>query len=303
MISQAISSLRSGRRHLRRFRQSGAWSLRYGGFPGSGFHLVLDGTGWLISADAPPAALRPGDVVLVPSGADHGLSVARRALHEMPLTVLNADPPAPGPADFEFLCGSYWLDHGQLHPYLTGLPDVIVVSPDYERHPELRSVINLLVEGESQALPGSGVTWPAMLDLMLVHGFRQWLQEQDLADRPTISDPAIVTALGAIHDSPQTQWTVSSLGELVGMSRTAFTRRFTSQVGKPPMTYLIGWRLNCAARLLRETDASLATIARQVGYATEFAFAGAFRREYGLSPGRFRRRAAGAPDQQALSNL
>jgi AraC-like DNA-binding protein len=253
MISQAISSLRSGRRHLRRFRQSGAWSLRYGGFPGSGFHLVLDGTGWLISADAPPAALRPGDVVLVPSGADHGLSVARRALHEMPLTVLNADPPAPGPADFEFLCGSYWLDHGQLHPYLTGLPDVIVVSPDYERHPELRSVINLLVEGESQALPGSGVTWPAMLDLMLVHGFRQWLQEQDLADRPTISDPAIVTALGAIHDSPQTQWTVSSLGELVGMSRTAFTRRFTSQVGKPPMTYLIGWRLNCAARLLRET--------------------------------------------------
>jgi AraC-like DNA-binding protein len=73
------------------------------------------------------------------------------------------------------------------------------------------------------------------------------------------------------------------------MSRVAFTRRFTSVVGKPPMTYLRQWRLSCAARLLRETDASLAAIARQVGYSTEFAFAGAFRREYGVPPGRFRR--------------
>lgn len=32
----------------------------------------------------------------------------------------------------------------------------------------------------------------------------------------------------------------------------------------------------------------LATIARQVGYSTEFAFGVAFRREYGISPGRFR---------------
>jgi AraC-like DNA-binding protein len=48
------------------------------------------------------------------------------------------------------------------------------------------------------------------------------------------------------------------------------------------------WRLSCAARQLRETDAPLAVIARQVGYSTEFAFAAAFRREYGVSPGRFR---------------
>ncbi|SEU37013.1 AraC family transcriptional regulator [Nonomuraea wenchangensis] len=300
MISQAVSSLRVGRRAIRRFRQQGSWGLRLGGQPGSGFHLVLDGSAWLISADAPPIALRPGDVVLVPAGADHGLSITRRALHEMPLNVMNLDQSAPGPADFEFLCGSYRLDHGQVHPYLTGMPDLIVVSPDHERHPEWRSLISLLVEGESLAQPGTEVTRSALLDLMLVSVLRQWLEEKHPKGRPTITDPAIVTALDAIHDSPRTQWTVSRLGEMVGMSRTTFTRRFTSQVGKPPMTYLIGWRLNCAARLLRETDASLAAIARQVGYSTEFAFAGAFRREYGVSPGRFRQ-AAGVPDQQARS--
>lgn len=301
MVSQAISSLRVGRRAIRRFRQGGSWGLRLGGQPGSGFHLVLDGSAWLISADAPPVALRPGDVVLVPSGADHGLSVTRRALHEMPLNAMDLDLSVPGPADFEFLCGSYRLDHGQVHPYLTGMPDLIVMSPDYERHPELRSLTGLLVEGAAEEQPGTEVTRSALLDLMLVSVLRQWLREKRPETWPAITDPAIITALDAIHGSPQTQWTVSRLGETVGMSRTAFTRRFTSQVGKPPMTYLIAWRLNCAARLLRETDASLATIARQVGYSTEFAFAGAFRREYGVSPGRFRQ-AAGEPARRTSAD-
>lgn len=102
------------------------------------------------------------------------------------------------------------------------------------------------------------------------------------------ADPAITAALDMIHDSPQAHWTVSRLSESVSMSRAAFTRRFAAMVGKPPIRYLMGWRLNCAARHLRETDAPLSAIARQVGYSTEFAFAAAFRREYGVSPSRFR---------------
>jgi AraC-like DNA-binding protein len=81
------------------------------------------------------------------------------------------------------------------------------------------------------------------------------------------------------------------------MPRTAFTRRFTTAVGQPPMSYLITWRLGRGARLLRETDAPLAAIAHQVGYSTEFAFSAAFRREYGLPPSHFRHtQAAAVPD-------
>lgn len=61
------------------------------------------------------------------------------------------------------------------------------------------------------------------------------------------------------------------------------------------MSYVTGWRLTCVARLLRETDAPLAGIARQVGYATEFSFGAGFRREYGISPGRFRSLERNAP--------
>ncbi|AWS42253.1 AraC family transcriptional regulator [Streptosporangium sp. 'caverna'] len=297
MINQAISSLRVGRGTVRRFRQSGSWGMRYSGLTGSGFHVVLRGSGWLVSDGAPPVALQPGDVVLIPSGADHGLSHAPRTLRGLPQVALNLDQPPAGPADFEFLCGAYRLDHGQVHPYLMLMPDLLVVSMDYERSPALRSVVSLLDDDASQVQPGTGVSRSAILDLMLVHVLRQWMEDEASKSRRPISDPAIAAVLRRIHDSPQTPWTVSRLSESVDMSRVAFTRRFTSVVGKPPMTYLRGWRLSCAARLLRETDASLAAIARQIGYSTEFAFAGAFRREYGMSPGRFRH-SNGAPNQQ-----
>jgi AraC-like DNA-binding protein len=88
------------------------------------------------------------------------------------------------------------------------------------------------------------------------------------------------------------RWTVRDLGAAVGMSKTAFARRFTAMVGQPPLTYLTWWRLSTGARLLRDTDAPLAAIAHQVGYTSEFAFANAFRREFGTAPGRFRRSAA-----------
>jgi AraC-like DNA-binding protein len=57
------------------------------------------------------------------------------------------------------------------------------------------------------------------------------------------------------------------------------------------MTYVINQRLSRAAALLRATREPLAVIARQVGYASEFAFATAFRRRFGIGPGRYRRNA------------
>ncbi|WP_033339764.1 AraC family transcriptional regulator [Catenuloplanes japonicus] len=339
-ISQAISTLRVGRGTVRRFRQSGAWGLRFSGLTGSGFHVVLHGTGWLLAADAPPVPLRAGDIVLVTSGADHGLAAEPRPLRGLPPVALGTARPPAGAAGFEFLCGAYRLDTGRVHPYLAALPGLLVVpaaatvsppeaaaidpyrprdrepeagyepesghEPGAARRPEaglgpeaadgpeadrrpgspLPSVVALLDAHEAQAGgPGTDTVRPALLDLMLTHALTGWLAS---ADRPATPDPAITTLLNMIDDSPQTRWTVRDLGRAAGLSRAALTRRFTAAVGRPPMAYLIGARLDRAARLLRETEAPLSSIARQVGYATEFSFAGAFRREYGVAPGRFR---------------
>ena len=81
---------------------------------------------------------------------------------------------------------------------------------------------------------------------------------------------------------------MESLGAHAGLSRAAFARRFTALVGQPPLTYLTWWRLTTAARLLETTDVPLSVVAQRTGYGSAYAFANAFKREYGVSAGRYR---------------
>ena len=47
-----------------------------------------------------------------------------------------------------------------------------------------------------------------------------------------------------------------------------------------------------AGRLLREDELPLRLVAQRTGYTSEFAFAKAFKREYGVAPGQYRRKAS-----------
>ena len=73
------------------------------------------------------------------------------------------------------------------------------------------------------------------------------------------------------------------------MSRASFAARFTAHVGEPPLTYLTARRMTLAADLLHETDDTIATIAREVGYLDAFAFSVAFKRADSISPSAWHR--------------
>jgi len=87
-----------------------------------------------------------------------------------------------------------------------------------------------------------------------------------------------------LHDDPAHRWTVAELAASSGMSRAALARRFTAQVGEPLMTYLASWRIDLAADLFRDTDTTVGSIARKVGYANTFALSVAFKRLRGVTP-------------------
>lgn len=72
VISEAIGSARTGSAWSRHMKESGLWGMRYSAFAGSGLHVVLSGSGWLIAADGPPRALQAGDVVVVPPAPSTG---------------------------------------------------------------------------------------------------------------------------------------------------------------------------------------------------------------------------------------
>lgn len=109
------------------------------------------------------------------------------------------------------------------------------------------------------------------------------------SERTPVADARVLRALAILQAAPDRRWTVERLARTVGLSRAAFARRFAAAVGCSPLRHLTELRLSRAAARLETSDALLAEIAAEVGYASEFAFSRAFKRRYGVSPGRFRR--------------
>src|SRR5262249_45450439 len=101
--------------------------------------------------------------------------------------------------------------------------------------------------------------------------------------------PHVARAVAAMKSAPSHRWTVAALARVGGLSRAAFARRFTRALGVPPRRWLARHRLRLAETRLVDTDQGLAAIAAEGGYASEFAFAKAFKRLVGVAPGVFRR--------------
>jgi AraC-like DNA-binding protein len=67
------------------------------------------------------------------------------------------------------------------------------------------------------------------------------------------------------------------------VSRATLPRRFLAVAGETPGSYLTRWRMDLAALRLRDTDNTLDTIARSVGYTSVYAFS----RARAQAPGRY----------------
>jgi len=291
VLSDVIAAMRTGRPHASRTEPAAPWGIRFPAHDAAGFHAVLEGGGVVIPADGEPVPVGPGDVVFLPHGRGH-------AIADTPTTPLvEFGRPGIGAGNgprTRMLCGAYELDRFRPHPLVAQLPEVVHLRS--ARHPALRGALDLLA-AEGGGAPGAAAATSALLDLLLVYLVRAWYDEQPTAATgwsAALADPAVAEALRAIHSHPERPWTVRSLAALSGLSRAPFARRFTETVGSPPLTYLTWWRMTTAVRLLRGSDRPLRAVAARVGYASEFAFAKAFKREFGVSPGRYRER-AGAP--------
>ncbi|MEU1980983.1 AraC family transcriptional regulator [Nocardia sp. NPDC019395] len=267
---------------------------------------VLGAPGWIVPEGHPPEQLRPGETIIVRGPA--------------PFTFVDA----PGTRAVPIACGEHcatpeqggtrhrrgWTDSGGsagattfivgAYPVcgeisrrlLDALPVVLRVGCGGEADP----VLDHLAAEVATDTPGQQVVLDRLLDWLLVCSVR------DYFDRPGSEppgwyaaqrDPVVGGALRLLHDEPAAPWTVGSLADRAGVSRSTLAKRFADLVGEPPLTYLTVWRMTLAADLLTEREsATVAEIARAVGYSDPFAFSVAFKRIRGVSPSEFRRTGA-----------
>jgi AraC-like DNA-binding protein len=229
-------------------------------------------------------------VLFMPRGAAHVIADSpHSAITEVATPGELREIPGPG-SRTTLLCGAYEVSRSRRHPLLDQLPDFLHLPADPDRSPALRAAVDLLVGELTEPRPGTDAAVPALLDTLLLFVLRSWYERAETSGwAGAFADPAVSAALRAIHADPARAWTVPELSAMAGVSRATLARRFAATVGEAPLAYLTRWRMLTAARLLRETDLPIAALAHRVGYGSEFAFAKAFKREYAMAPGRYRR--------------
>ncbi|MFE7621811.1 AraC family transcriptional regulator [Streptomyces sp. NPDC057496] len=282
------------------------WSLRVEDRAPISLVTMVHGDAWVIPDRGVPARIGPGDVavlrgpdpytiadtpdtpVQVTVGPEQRCSTTEGedVTDTMALGVRTwGDPIGQGSA--VMLSGTYQAPSEIGRRLLNALPALLVRPAALDGTP----LVPLLAEEIGRDAPGQELVLDRLLDLLFVNVLRTWLAEPD-AGAPAWyraqSDPVVGPALRLLHENPARAWTVESLARKVGVSRASLARRFAEVVGEPPMTYLAGWRLALAADLLREPDATVATVARQVGYSSAFALSSAFKRVRGMSPQEYR---------------
>lgn len=276
------------------------------------YHMLAKGSGWAAIAGQPPVRLAEGDIVMFPHGDPHVLSSAPdiapiRITAEWTFSTRNAARPYPisyhhgvlepgtrmpiEEAQTVAVCGFFGCDLKPFNPLIAALPRILHI-PAGQAGGWVARVIDQAVDEYHNPKPGGDAVLERLSEMMFVDAARRYLDslpEDATGWLAGLRDRFVGRALALIHERPEHDWSVDSLAREVGLSRSALHERFTGFLDQPPMQYLARWRIQCAARLLRETDRNVATIALDVGYESEAAFSRAFKRQVGVPPAAWRR--------------
>lgn len=269
------------------------------------FHIMLEGRAWAQLADAsePAICLEIGDGVIFARGDCHsmGSEVGQHSLPNLEMYRRPSSGTLPyvlrefggGGERSRFACAFLGCDVRPYNPVIDALPRLLPVRKTTTAGRQTFELMRTALEESQNPRAGSEAILARSSELMFLHAVRQYIDGLPQESRgwlAALRDTQIGAALRAMHTQPATQWTLDSLGREVGMSRTAFSERFTAVMGMPAMQYLSKWRLQIAAGLLDQQRTSIKRVAADVGYDSQASFNRAFKREVGMPPGAWRRR-------------
>ncbi len=265
------------------------------------FHIVIRGQCWLqIDGEEEGMHMSNGDLVVIPHGASHKISDAP-ATTIRPLAEILEEVAYVGEGPLIYggdgagcclVCGEFSFDDLGNHPLLENLPKKLHVPGDSSYNTQwLDSAIGFITHEATKLEPGAHAIIDRLSEIILIQVIRATLDatQDSIPFLSAFADARINKVLSAIHENPADDWSVESLGQLVNMSRSSFSNRFSELAQMTPLQYVIFVRLQKACHLLIETSMPLISVAESIGYQSEAAFSQAFKKQYDMRPGEFRR--------------
>jgi len=281
------------------------------------YHVLTAGECYAGLVGEPAVKMRRGDIVLLSQGDAHVLSSApgMRAdpdvksyfdlgrtkrpfrIHydgqsQGTVDLEGALPPAETvPASASFVCGFIGCDLKPFNPLIATLPRMLHL-PAAGRSALSEEFATFAAAESAARRPGSEALLERLSEMMFVDAIRRHVEQLPAETTGWLAglrDRFVGRALALLHERPAAPWTIEDLSSQVGLSRSALHERFVSLIGQPPVQYLTNWRMQLASRLLLEGRATVASVAVDVGYDSEAAFARAFKRLVGMPPAAWRR--------------
>jgi AraC family transcriptional regulator, activator of mtrCDE len=259
-------------------------------------HYCMAGNGELMVINGSSLKIRKHTFVLLPPGVVYSVGsigkqpkgTSRRRRFRAPLFAESVPTIKAGEGKTGIVTACGEVSVGPSVHLFGGLSAPIIEQFD---GPEgLRDQFIILLAESARPTIGTRALTEALLKQCLILLLRRMIQ-RGAAPLPwmmAVSDDRLARALRAIFKRFAEPFTVETLADIAGMSRSSFAARFTDAFGQTPMSLLRAARLRRARELLLTTDTPVAQIAHDVGFVGRSNFSRAFRKMYSVDPTKFR---------------
>lgn len=262
-------------------------------------HAVLEGRCWVQLPGEEPLALGAGEVVALPAGHAHLVGSGAGYAPVDPRHRVEVKLPQLAPARYGgdgdgcvLASGWFAYERDVPNPLVAALPSAFRVAlRGRASGPWIEQSLAAALH-EAAAQPGAPAVTANAAESLFLETLRAYLDEQPPRQGGWLAglrDPQVGRCLALMHDQPARSWSLELLAQEVHGSRSALADRFTDLVGVPPMKYLQRWRLSVAARLLCVDGNSILRVSEAVGYESEASFSRAFKGQFGVLPGVWRK--------------
>ena len=261
-------------------------------------HYVVAGSGTLSFPEFSNFPLRRGTAIIAPTGSLHEVAGLGQA-GEISDIVRRCEPAALGLATvgekledtnsgIVMLCGTVDVTYRYLNDFFDYLPAPIIIQAS--REDPISKAFDEILNEMAAPRPGTG----AMLSALFQQCFIELLRRESNSSEnvvewlSAVADPRLNKVIDEIFERPGDPYTLKLLADKCLMSRTTFSERFHNAFGRSAMDFVREVRLRGAAKLLKQGQDPIKTVASRMGFASRSNFSHAFKELYGVAPADYR---------------